>query len=144
VGKLAQKATAGAGCYYRGMIDTLKLFETLKTGDLADPHARAIVQAIENAFADDEPRQAKVLASKIDAAKLDAEVRQVETSLKQDIFELRTELRATATQLQAEFKGELAQVEGRLGEKIAKSETAMIRWMFIFWIGQVAAWKFLK
>ena len=68
----------------------------------------------------------------------------VETSLKQDIFtlsvELRAEMRASAAQLRSDFKGDLAQLE----IKIAKTESKMIRWMFIFWIGQVAAMKFLR
>ncbi len=174
------------------MIDSLKLYDTLKSADLPDLQARAIAQAIESAFDDDEARQAKVLASKVDAAKLDTEVHLIETSLKQDIsglgVELRSEIRATASQLRSEFKSEfatvraefksefaavraefkndiaelrsefkndiaelrsefksdLAQLEGRLGTKIAESKFAMVLWMFVFWIGQVAAMKLLR
>jgi len=126
------------------MIDSLKLFESLKTADLSEPQARAIAQAIGHAFADDEMHQTKALATKVGTAKLDSEVHRLETSLKQDIFtlsvELRAEMRASAAQLRSDFKSDLAQLE----TKLAKAESKMIRWMFIFWIGQVAAMKFLR
>ena len=126
------------------MIDSLALFESLKTADLPDRQARAIAHAIGRAFDDEEARQTKALATKVDTDKLDSEVHRVETSLKQDIFtlsvELRAEMRASATQLRSDFKSDLAKLE----TKVAKSESAIIRWMFIFWIGQVAAMKFLR
>jgi phosphoribosylformylglycinamidine (FGAM) synthase PurS component len=152
------------------MIDSLKLFETLKSGDLAEPQARAIVQAIGSAFDDNELHQSKVLAAKVDAAKMEAEVQQLATSLKEDIsgvrIELGAEMRALGTELRAEMsamsmalradmsairaglKADLVQLESRLESrfetKIAESKSAMIRWMFIFWIGQVAAMRLLR
>jgi hypothetical protein len=122
------------------MIDSLALFESLKTADLPDRQARAIAQAIGSAFADDEAQRTKALATMVDTAKLDAEVHRVETSLKQDIFELRAEMRAGLAQLRSDFRNDTAQLE----TKLAKTESKMIRWMFIFWIGQVAAMKFLR
>lgn len=36
-------------------------------------------------------------------------------------------------------KEDLANVEGRLSEKIASAESRLIKWMFIFWTGQMTA-----
>ena len=35
-------------------------------------------------------------------------------------------------------KEDLAKVEGRLETKIAETKADIIKWMFIFWIGQIA------
>ena len=37
------------------------------------------------------------------------------------------------------FEKRLSQVEGNLLVKIAQSEARIIRWMFIFWVGQFAS-----
>ena len=37
------------------------------------------------------------------------------------------------------FEKRLAQVQSALGTKIAESKAEIIRWMFIFWIGQFAS-----
>ena len=37
------------------------------------------------------------------------------------------------------LKEEIAKVEGRLSEKIASADSRNIKWMFIFWIGQMTA-----
>ena len=148
------------------MIDSLELFESLKTANLPESQARAIAQAIGKAWDDNEARQAKALAQKADTAKLDCEVHLVETSLKQDISslgveiraemramseELRAEMRVMTEQLRSEFKGEIgalrSEVKGDIAQlevKIAESKTSMIRWMFVFWVGQLAAMKFLR
>jgi hypothetical protein len=133
------------------MIDSLELFESLKTANLSEPQALAIAQAIGKAFEDNDTRQAKALANKADTAKLDAEMHQVETSLKHDISNLGVELRADISNLGVELRAEMralaAQLRSEMSQletKIAESKSAMIRWMFIFWIGQVAAMKFLK
>ena len=137
------------------MIDSLTLFESLKTADLPERQARAITQAIGSAFAEGESRYSKALATKVDTDKLDSEVQRVETSLKQDIFtlsvELRAEIRATGAQLRSEFRSEMAALRtelkgdiAQLETKLAKTESRMIRWMFIFWVSQLAAMKFLK
>jgi hypothetical protein len=156
------------------MIDSLELFESLKTANLPESQARAIAQAIGKAWDDNDIRQAKALAQKADAAKLDSEVHLVETSLKHDIsslgIEIRAEMRAMAEQLwsemkaqtailrsefkteiaalRSEFKTDIAALRSELKTDIAESKTAMIRWMFIFWVGQIAvllsAMKFFR
>jgi hypothetical protein len=174
------------------MIDSLELFESLKTANLPESQARAIAQAIGKAWDDNDARQAKALAHKADTARLDSEVHLVETSLKHDISslgieiraemraiseELRAEIKAQIAMLRAEFKielpalrsqfkediatlrselkgdiatlrselkGDIAALRSELKTDIAESKTAMIRWMFVLWIGQLAAMKFLR
>ena len=40
--------------------------------------------------------------------------------------------------LRGEMRTEMAQMEGRLEAKIAETKAEIIKWMFIFWIGQIA------
>jgi hypothetical protein len=39
----------------------------------------------------------------------------------------------------ADLKAEIAELRADLEKKIAEAKTDMIKWMFLFWIGQVAA-----
>jgi hypothetical protein len=81
-----------------GMVDSLKIFEILKSGSVSEEHARVMTLAIQKAEAE--------IASDI------------RTMLRQE-FDLFAKTFAT--------KAELAAMEVRL-----------MRWMFIFWIGQMA------
>lgn len=71
--------------------------------------ARAVSEAIEYALEENEMHQLNVLATKQD-------------------------LRG----LEVRFTTEMAELRVELNDKISASKTEMIRWMFLFWIGQVA------
>jgi hypothetical protein len=91
------------------MLDTLKLYETFKAASLSDEHARAMTTAMQNTEA---------------AALLDARAQ---------LHEEFGRFHATFVS-KAEFETRLTQVELKIGQV----ETRLIRWMFIFWMGQMA------
>ncbi|HID87232.1 MAG TPA: DUF1640 domain-containing protein [Anaerolineae bacterium] len=66
--------------------------------------------------------------------------------LAEEMSKLRAELKGDIAQLQTELKGDIAQLRTELKEdiaglrvEIANARADMIRWMFIFWVGQLAA-----
>jgi hypothetical protein len=85
------------------MIDSLKIFETLKE-HLPETQARTVTKAIQ----------------------------QADFEIGQDLRSVVTEaLRDCAT------KTDLAVLRTEIAEKMSALEVRMIRWMFLFWIGQV-------
>ena len=54
---------------------------------------------------------------------------------KADLFALKESLSADIFAV----KEDLAKVEGRLSEKIASSDSRTMKWMFLFWVGQMTA-----
>jgi len=53
------------------------------------------------------------------------------------IEQLRAELKEDNASLRAELKEDNASLRAELGEKISSSHANLIKWMFIFWVGQV-------
>ncbi|HYR59555.1 MAG TPA: hypothetical protein VEO95_13030 [Chthoniobacteraceae bacterium] len=98
------------------MVSTLKIYEILEDAKIEDKHARAITMAIERAI-DDSLEQNNKAQALVLATKGDVAL------LKEDLFKVREEL----VKLVSDTKAEI------------------IKWMFIFWIGQLAAFvAFLK
>ena len=91
------------------MLDTLKLYETFKAASLSDEHARAMTTAMQNS-------ESETL--------LDA---------KAQLHEEFERFHATFVS-KADFEARLSQTD----QKIGQVETRLIRWMFIFWMGQMA------
>lgn len=56
---------------------------------------------------------------------------------KQDIAELRSATKQDIAELRAEVKQDIAELKAELEVKIEKVKTTLIKWMFIFWAGQV-------
>ena len=109
------------------MVDSLKAYEILKTAALPEPQARAILNAIGSVLEDNNLRRAKALAAKEDLAKFEVKSAAMETSLKQEMIRIEAALRV-----------DMARLESRLETKISDVKTELLRWMFVFWIGQVA------
>ena len=63
------------------------------------------------------------------------ELRATEERLKREIEEVRGEIKATEERL----RGEIKATEERLRTEIHKWRADTIKWMFIFWIGQLVA-----
>ena len=91
------------------MVSTLKIYEILEQAKIEDKQARAITVAIEQALETNNIEQSKVLATK------------------EDISKLREEMTVGFSKLREEMK---------VG--IAESKSEVVRWMFIFWLGQIA------
>lgn len=104
------------------MVQSLKIYETLKSADVAETSARAITEAIEMAFNESEVNQAKNLATKVDTA-----------NFKVDMHEIRATIRQEGIAVRAE-----------MAKLIAESKSEVIRWLFVLLIGQVVIMKLLK
>lgn len=60
-----------------------------------------------------------------------------ERRLTEAISGLRAELKEDNASLRAELKEDNASLRAELSEKISTSHANLIKWMFIFWVGQV-------
>ncbi len=90
-------------------MSTVKILSILEAASIEPPKARAIAESFEAAFREQEEDLTKRLMTNVDGEKLRAEI-------KTAIADLRTELRTEMAQFKAEI----------------------IKWMFLFWIGQIA------
>ncbi len=66
---------------------------------------------------------------------LKGDISSLRVELKQDLHVLRDELKGDISALRVELKGDIASLD----VKIEKTRADMIKWMFIFWISQLAA-----
>lgn len=51
----------------------------------------------------------------------------------------KADLKAENALLRSDLEKQIAELRPDLGKKIAEAKTDMIKWIFLFWIGQVAA-----
>jgi vacuolar-type H+-ATPase subunit I/STV1 len=79
-------------------------------------------------------------------SELKEEISQIRSELKEEISQVRSELKGEISQVRAELKGEISQVReeitrtrSELETRIATLHVSQLRWMFLFWIGQVGA-----
>jgi hypothetical protein len=70
------------GCYYRGVVDSFKLYEALKTADFSTPQAQALTEAIGFAIDAQQVHQAKTLATKADASALSSGMERLEAQFR--------------------------------------------------------------
>ena len=61
-----------------------------------------------------------------------------EAKLEQRLTQLDDKLEQRATQLDAKLEQRLTQVEERLGRRMADLRADLIKWMFLFWVGNFA------
>ncbi len=57
--------------------------------------------------------------------------------LRVEIAEMKAELRNEMAQMRSELRDEMAEMNANLLAKIAQSQADLIKWMFIFWVGQI-------
>ncbi len=89
---------------------------------LGSDGSRALVQFLNDTFIDERARTLETLQERF-LRHVDVKISELRAELKTDIAELKTELKTDIAQLEV---------------KIAQSESRLIRWMFVFWIGQLA------
>ena len=68
--------------------------------------------------------------------RLSEEISGVEKGLLAKISDVETELLAKLSDVETELLARISGVENRLGTKISENKSDMIKWMFIFWVGQ--------
>jgi len=113
------------------MINSLKTYETLKAGELSDTQAHAITEAIGSGLDDNNTRQAEILAAKDEVGRMESQAIQMEATLKQEMTRMESALHLDMARLDTNM--------ARLETRFADTKSEMLRWMFVFWVGQVAA-----
>ena len=71
-------------------------------------------------------------------AKLEQRLTQLDAKLEQRATQLDARLEQRAAQLDARLEQRLTQVEERLGRRMADLRADLIKWMFLFWVGNFA------
>lgn len=69
--------------------------------------------------------------------RLDNLITEVEARLNERITEVEARLNERITSVEAKLEKQIAEVEARLGERLAGVRADLIRWMFLFWVGQI-------
>jgi hypothetical protein len=101
-------------------MSTVKILSILEAASIEPPKARAIAQSFETAFKEQEEELSKDWMTKSDELNL--------------ATQLRAEMKSLATEIRAEIKTSSAE----LRTEMAQFKTETIKWMFLFWIGQMA------
>ncbi|OHB77719.1 MAG: hypothetical protein A2Z34_03030 [Planctomycetes bacterium RBG_16_59_8] len=96
------------------IIDTLKVYESLKN-EMPDRSAKAVAEALERSFEEYRMNQREFLATK-------QEMTEFRAAVKEDMTAMRKDIAAFQAATKVDFAGIRAE---------------MIKWMFIFWVGQV-------
>jgi hypothetical protein len=110
------------------MTDSLKVYDILTGAHIPDHQARAITQAIRESDA--------ALALDVRAI-LDDRLQHVATKV--DLADLGAATKIDIADLKAAGKSDLADLRIELKEDIADMKSELTRWMFLFWVGQLAA-----
>lgn len=118
------------------IINTLEIYEDLKS-QFNEDESKTLARVIEKSLAGYQKAQQGFLSTKDDIANLKLEV-------KEDMARLRTEVKEDIIKLRAEVKEDI----GTLRTELANAKAEIIKWLFIFLIGQgatiVSILKFLK
>ena len=108
-------------------VTEIEIYEALKE-QIGDKPARILLEYIETKTEKEFEKKKDVLATKQD-------IELLRTATKQDIAELRADLEVKIEQSRSATKQDIAQLE----VKIERVRADLIRWMFIFWAGQIGA-----
>ena len=138
------------------MLIQLYLYEITKRVEavLSDPElAKKVIEAIEKGLysIEDKAKEQKVIIKtelKDELTKelvTKDELKAHEERLRKEMEEIRGEIKATEEKLRGEIKaieeklkGEIKATEEKLRTEIHKWRADTIKWMFIFWLGQIA------
>ena len=101
-------------------MSTVKILSILEAASIEPPKARAIAESFETAFKEQEETLSK------------------DWMTKSDELNLATQLRAELKSLSAELRAEIKTSAADLRTEMAQFKAEIIKWMFLFWIGQIA------
>ncbi|MVN21106.1 hypothetical protein [Mucilaginibacter arboris] len=119
-------------------VSEVQLFQILKER-IGEEEARSLAEYVEAKIEKQFDLKKDVLATKQDIAELKIEIANVRNELKLEIADLRTELKTDLANLRTELKTDIANLRTELKTDIANSRSDVIKWMFIFLFGQLAA-----
>ena len=118
------------------IIDTLEIYEDLKS-QFKEEEARALTKALEKSLEEYQKKQESFLSTKDDVARL-------QQTMKDDIVQLQENTKDSITKVRIELKEDINKVRNDL----ANAKAEIIKWLFIFLIGQgatiISILKFIK
>jgi phage shock protein A len=76
--------------------------------------------------------------NELNFARFDAKVEQRMSQLEANLAQRVTQLESNLTQLEARLEQRLAQFDAKLERRLGGLESKLTRWMFAFWVGNVA------
>lgn len=105
--------------------------------------AKTLLEFIDLRVEKEFERKKDILSTKEDIAELKSATRQdiegLRSDTKHEITNLRAEMKQEIADLRADTRQEIANLRADLEVKIEKVRADLIRWMFIFWAGQIGA-----
>jgi hypothetical protein len=72
-------------------------------------------------------------------AKLEQRLAEVKAELRQEVASLRTELREGMAALRGEMRAQLGELRGEFRAQLEAEGKTLMKWMFVFWAGNVAS-----
>ena len=72
-----------------------------------------------------------------EVAGLRVQIAQTEAVLRRDMSEMKADIRQEMAQMGADIRQEMAQMGGNIRQEIATGRVEMVKWCFLFWIGQL-------
>jgi len=137
-------------------VTEIEIYEALKE-QIGDKPARILLEYIETKTEKEFEKKKDVLATKQDIADLEVKIEQSRIATKQDIELLRTATKQDIAELRADLEVKIEQSRSatkqdiellrtatkqdiaQLEVKIERVRADLIKWMFIFWAGQIGA-----
>ena len=112
----------------------IELYEILKT-KLGEKEAKTLVEYIEAKVGKELEEKKDILATKEDINGLKIEIEKVRTGMVIEIEKVRTGMVVEIEKVRTEMVVEIEKVR----TEMEKTRSDIIKWMFLFWIGQVAS-----
>jgi hypothetical protein len=112
-------------------IDTLQIYEQLRSSSLPDEAAKGIANVIKNVTESD-------LANKKDVILIQKDIEQLRVDLTKDIEQLRADLTKDIEQLRADLTKDLELTRSELLREIETAKASLLKWMAGMLIAQGA------
>ena len=112
----------------------IELYEILKT-KLGEKEAKTLVEYIEAKVGKELEEKKDILATKEDINGLKIEIEKVRTGMVIEIEKVRTGM---VVEIEKVRTGMVVEIE-KVRTEMEKTRSDIIKWMFLFWIGQVAS-----
>jgi len=137
-------------------VTEIEIYEALKD-KIGEDSAKTLLEFIDLRVEKEVERKKDILATKQNIAGLEVKIEQSSLATKQDMAELRSEMKEDIAQLRSEMKQDIAELRSEMKQDMAELRSEMkqdiaqlevkiervradlIRWMFIFWAGQIGA-----
>ena len=123
-------------------VSTVRIYDTLKS-HFGEADAQQFIEYLEGLTREARGELVTKGDLKVDLAllrsDLEKQIGDFRTDLEKQITNLRTELKTDITNLRTELKTDIANLRTELKTDIAEAKVDLIKWMFLFWVGQVAA-----